>query len=292
MSKYLFLVNPVAGGGKALGFVKDIDDEMRGSGLDYKILTTTKPDEATEMVESNREFDICVAVGGDGTVNEVARGILNRGTGALGIIPGGTGNDLGKSLGIKENHFDALRVLIEGKTRKIDLGRVEGRYFFNIASLGFDSEVVRHTDQIKKYVKGRTSYILGVLTALVVYRKKKIVINIDGLILEKNATLAAVGNGKYYGGGMKILPMAELDDEMLDICIVKDISNLRILTLFPTIFKGNHVKYPKYVEFHKGSKIGVRIFGKSLLNVDGELFDIEDKEIVFQLAEDRLEVVC
>ncbi|HCO18521.1 diacylglycerol/lipid kinase family protein [Gudongella oleilytica] len=292
MSKYLFLVNPVAGGGKALGYVDHIKATMDEYGLMYKMMTSTRPGEATTIVEDNPDCDICVAVGGDGTANEVARGILSRGKGIMGILPGGTGNDLGKSLGIEENLDEALKKLIQCRTREIDLGKAKDKFFFNISSLGFDSEVVRHTDRIKRFVKGKAAYILGVITALIVYRSRRMVFEVDGNHIERKATLVAVGNGRYYGGGMMILPMAKVDDGLLDVCVVKDISNLRILTLFPTIFKGDHVKYDKYVEFHTAKKIVVRAEGSYLLNIDGELFEIKDEEVEFKLADERLTVIC
>ena len=292
MSKYLFLVNPVAGGGKALGYLDQIKATMDEHGLMYKMVTTTRPGEATTIVEDNPDCDICVAVGGDGTVNEVARGILSRGKGILAIIPGGTGNDLGKSLAIEENLDEALKKLIQCKTMEIDLGKAKDKFFFNISSLGFDSEVVRHTDKIKRFVKGKAAYILGVITALIVYRSRRVVFEVDGKHIERKATLVAVGNGRYYGGGMMILPMAKVDDGLLDVCVVKDISNLRILTLFPTIFKGDHVKYDKYVEFHTAKKIIVRAEGSYLLNIDGELFEIKNEEVEFKLADERLSVIC
>lgn len=292
MSKYLFLVNPVAGGGKALGYADNIRTIMNENGLEYKMITSTRPGETTTIVESNPDWEICVAVGGDGTVNEVARGILNRGGGILAIIPGGTGNDLAKSLGIEENLHVSLNNLVRGRVKEIDLGKVKDMFFFNISSLGFDSEVVRHTDKIKRFVKGKTSYILGVITALVVYRSRRMAFEVDGRHIERRATLVAVGNGRYYGGGMMILPMAKVDDGLLDVCVVKDISNLRILTLFPTIFKGEHVKYDKYVEFHTAKKIVVKAEGSYLLNIDGELFEIKDEEVEFRLAEERLSVIC
>lgn len=292
MSKYLFLVNPVAGGGKALGYADNIRTIMNENGLEYKMITSTRPGETTTIVESNPDWEICVAVGGDGTVNEVARGILNRGGGILAIIPGGTGNDLAKSLGIEENLHVSLNNLVRGRVKEIDLGKVKDMFFFNISSLGFDSEVVRHTDKIKRFVKGKTSYILGVITALVVYRSRRMAFEVDGRHIERRATLVAVGNGRYYGGGMMILPMAKVDDGLLDVCVVKDISNLRILTLLPTIFKGEHVKYDKYVEFHTAKKIVVKAEGRYLLNIDGELFEIKDEEVEFRLAEERLSVIC
>ncbi|MDY0257772.1 diacylglycerol kinase family lipid kinase [Gudongella oleilytica] len=275
-----------------MGYLDQIKATMDEHGLMYKMVTTTRPGEATTIVEDNPDCDICVAVGGDGTVNEVARGILSRGKGILAIIPGGTGNDLGKSLAIEENLDEALKKLIQCKTMEIDLGKAKDKFFFNISSLGFDSEVVRHTDKIKRFVKGKAAYILGVITALIVYRSRRVVFEVDGKHIERKATLVAVGNGRYYGGGMMILPMAKVDDGLLDVCVVKDISNLRILTLFPTIFKGDHVKYDKYVEFHTAKKIIVRAEGSYLLNIDGELFEIKNEEVEFKLADERLSVIC
>ena len=177
MESYLFIINPIAGSGKAKDFEAYIDKYMKDTGIDYKVVFTRKPKEATEIVINNPQYSICIAVGGDGTVGEVANGILKRANGILGIIPAGTGNDLSKSLLITEDIGQAFKKIIDNKTKLIDLGRVDDMYFFNIASLGFDAEVVRHTDKIKRIIKGKTAYVLGVLTSLLVYKRKNM--NID-----------------------------------------------------------------------------------------------------------------
>ncbi|MDY0236014.1 MAG: diacylglycerol kinase family lipid kinase [Gudongella sp.] len=291
MEKYLFIINPIAGSGKAKNFEVYIGKYMKDTEIDYKVIFTTKPKEATEIVINNPDYTICVAVGGDGTVGEVANGIIQRGHGILGIIPAGTGNDLSKSLLITNDIEKAFIKIINKNVKEIDLGRVDNRYFFNIASLGFDAEVVRHTDKIKKIIRGKTAYILGVLTSLLVYKSRNMNIEVDGDKLLRRATLVAIGNGAYYGGGMQILPMAKLDDGELDICIVKDISNLRILFLFPSIFKGQHIKYKKYIEFYRGKNIKVKVEGEMYLNIDGEISLVKDRDIDFYIGNEKLNII-
>lgn len=291
MGKYLFIINPTAGSGRTKAYIEFVQEYMRNSGREYKVLITTRPLEATDMVVENPQYNICVAVGGDGTASEVAKGILKRGNGALGIIPSGTGNDLALALNIDKNRENAMERVLNGDVIEIDLGKVRGDYFFNIASLGFDAWVVNKTNKIKKIIKGKTAYILGVLVALLTYRSKELSIDVDGMTIQRKAILVAVGNGQSYGGGMKILPMAKTDDGMLDICIVKDVSNLKILFLFPSIFKGEHTKHTKYVEFYKGKKISVTFENEYLLNIDGELFPVEDEVVDFNLSEKKLSVI-
>lgn len=291
MDRYLFIINPIAGSGKAKGYEAYIEEYMHNTNIDYKVIFTTRPKEATEMVINNPEYLTCIAVGGDGTVGEIANGILKRGYGVLGIIPAGTGNDLSKSLLISEDIGEAFKKIIDRKIKEIDLGRVDDIYFFNIASLGFDAEVVRHTDKIKRVIKGKTAYILGVLTSLLVYKSRNMNIEVDGEKILRRATLVAIGNGAYYGGGMKILPMAKLDDGELDVCIVKDVSNLKILFLFPSIFKGQHIKYKKYVEFYRGKEIKAKVEGEMYLNIDGEISPVKNRSIDFYIGVEKLNVI-
>ena len=291
MDKYLVIINPTAGSGRTRAYVEFVRDYMSRTDKEYRIEVTTKPREATEMVMNFPQYKICVAVGGDGTANEVAKGILQRGSGILGIIPSGTGNDMAQALHLSMDREKAMERLLRGEAVSIDLGRVRGDYFFNIASVGFDAWVVRETDRIKKVIKGKASYILGVLAGLLTYRSREVELEIDGETIHRRATLIAVGNGQSYGGGMKILPMASIYDDMLDVCVVKDISNLKILFLFSSIFKGENTKYIKHVEFFKGRKVKVSLRKGELLNIDGELFEVEDEVVEFNLSSQKLEVI-
>lgn len=292
MGKILFIINPVAGSGKAKGLIPLIKEIMDKYKKDYDIKLTKRPKEAINIAEDSVEnYEITVAVGGDGTVNEVARGLINKGKGTLGIVPGGTGNDMAKSLGISIEPVEALETLCRGLRKNIDIGRINGSNFLNIASVGFDAEVVKNNIKIKKVIKSGISYAFSVIYTLLNFKRKKLKITIDDDILEEKTILLAVGNGKYYGGGMKILPMAKIDDEYLDICIVSNISKLKLLLLFPTIFKGNHIKYKKHVKMYKGKTIIVETEDNIYVNIDGEIVS-EIKKIEFSMEDKKLNVVC
>lgn len=292
MDVILFIVNPVAGGGKAKELIPLIKNTMDKHNRKYKIISTTKVEEAINIAkEESKKHEIIVAVGGDGTVNEVATGLISSNRGILGVLPGGTGNDMGRSLGIPMEPIEALEILCKGYTKNMNIGNVNGLNFLNISSIGFDAEVVMNNINIKKKIKSSFSYAISVVYTLFNFKKKKIQIDIDGKIIEDDVYLLAVGNGKYYGGGMKILPMAEIDDGYFDICTISDINKFKLLFLFPTIFKGNHIKYKKHVKIYKGKKIRVKTEKKVYLNIDGELLP-KEKEINFRLEENKLKVIC
>lgn len=292
MENILFIINPVAGKGKAEEIIPLIQGKMEENHLRYEIILTTQPGEATniayEMVDN---FPIVIAVGGDGTVNEVARGLINRKKGKLGIIPAGTGNDLSKSLGLSLDENKALQAIINGNSKNMDIGLVNNNLFLNIASVGFDAEVVRNVEGIKKRIKGKVAYILGVIVTLFSFKKQEMILEMDGQVFKRNMVLLAVGNGGYYGGGMNILPMADLSDGYFSICLVKNMNNLSMLFLFPSIFKGKHLKYTKYVEIFKAKTVIVRNKEDRIINVDGDLILCEKEDIMFKLDNYKLEVI-
>lgn len=291
MGNILFIINPVAGGGKAKGLISLIKAKMKKYKIEYSIKLTTKPKEAITIAEDSvDDYNITVAVGGDGTINEVARGLVNKGKGVLGIIPGGTGNDMAKSLGISIDPVEALEHLCNGGKNSIDIGDVNNLTFFNIASIGFDGEVLRNTITIKKIIKSRFAYGISVIYSLFSFKKKKIQINIDGKIIDEDVILVAVGNGKYYGGGMKILPEAKVDDGYFDICVISKIGKIKLLFLFPSIFKGKHIKYTKYVKTYKGKNIKITARDGVYLNMDGEI-NPKVKDIEFKLKNEKLNVI-
>lgn len=289
MDKILFIINPVAGGGKAKSLEQLIREHMTKTELEYDIVFTSKPKDAIEITMKNKHETV-VAVGGDGTVNEVARGLINRGYGILGIIPGGTGNDMGRSLRIPRDPMDALKTIIKGKTMEIDVGWINGHKFLNVASIGFDAEVVKNASRFKGKLSGKIAYILGVLVTLFKFRRKKITIKIDGKLYSRELILLAAGNGRYYGGGMKILPDAQLNDGYLHLCLVSNAHNLTLLTLFPTIFKGSHVRLKKYVEVFKAKSISLIGQENLDLNFDGEIIN-NGNEVKFELAHEKLKVI-
>ena len=289
MEEFLFIINPIAGGGRAIDIKDIIEEEMKSYKRSFRIILTKNPKEATQIAyESN--INTVIAVGGDGTVTEVAKGIIRRGYGTLGIIPGGTGNDFIKSLNMKKDYIDSIKTIVSGKTIKIDVGIVNGHKFLNIAGIGLDVEVIKGFEIIKKYIKGRLAYIISIFITLFKFKKMKVLIEIDDKSLKQNLVLFGTGNGRYYGGGLQMIPKANMKDGYLHSTMVKDISNLRIATIFPEIFKGTHLRHRKYVETFKSKKIKITSKDDLYMNLDGELF-FGGKEIEFSISDEKLEIL-
>ena len=289
MKKYLFVINPIAGDGRAKSVKPLIEEIMTKNQIDYDIVFTKEPKEATSIA-LNYDYDVLVAVGGDGTVNEIAAGIIKRDNKILAIIPAGTGNDLSRSLDIPFDLEEAIERIIKGNPREIIVGISNGHSFLNISSVGFDVETLINHKTIRKKIKGNLSYVLAVIYTLFKFKKRKVTIDIDGKIFERNLMLLAIGNGKYYGGGMKIIPNADPYDDYLYVCLVKDVSNLRALTVLPGIFEGNHLKLTKYVETYKANNIKISSDTRFFLNIDGEVVE-EGNEIFIKTNDNKLSII-
>ena len=295
MRKFLFILNPQAGGGKSRKVLDIIKQKMDRSGYSYKIIETKKPKQATDIASDNLEnYTDIIAVGGDGTVNEVARALIYNRKSILGIIPSGTGNDLSLSLGIPSDPDKALELILDENRHEtqIDVCSINKIPYLNISTIGFDADVVKTTNTIKRIIKSGFSYIISVLVNLLVFRKTKIELVIDGKSQEVNSFLLAVGNGKYYGGGIPIMPSAQIDNGYLEVCNVKDASNLKVLFLFPSIFKEKHIKHKKYVTMYRAKEVLVKTSKEMIINIDGELIENnKDKDLVFKIEDYKLPVI-
>jgi len=311
--KHLFIINPVAGKGKALEFIPKIEKLFSSRKNDvYFIETTERPGHATELVRNyvSRDTYRVYSLGGDGTLNEVLNGLAGSDS-SLAVIPTGSGNDFVKSLEnyslfdihhtsqkevanstLKEDlRISLLKSLVDGEERPVDIGKVNDRYFINISSMGFDAIVVHKTNTLKKlpFVTGLLAYILGVLFTLISYGKNMVSISIDGKTMEVNTLLIAVANGKYYGGGMQPAPSADIYDGILDICLIRSVGRLRILKFFPKFIKGQH-EHVKEVSLHKGREIKITSHKKVALNIDGEV-SIVNGETLFQIIPGAIKIV-
>lgn len=294
MENILFIINPIAGGGRAKSYIPIIKEVMEEHNRNYDIASTKVPKEATELALKGVEkgYTTIVAVGGDGTINEVAKGlIMSKSNASLAIIPGGTGNDLARTLKIPRNPRKALELLVNGRSKEIDIAFANDHIFLNIASVGLDSEIVKNAESIKKKIKGKIAYFISVFKTLFGYRNKEVKIQIDDEFYDGDIILLAIANGKYYGGGFKICPDATIEDGYFHVCIVKKTPKLKFLLLFPTIFKGLHIKFKKYVKVHKARRIKIITNEDAYLNIDGEIHDIS-KETMFRIDGRRLNVVC
>lgn len=256
---------------------------------DYEIKVTEKVGDAKLFAKEakNKGFSTIVSVGGDGTLHEVVNGMVG-GNQKLGVIPSGTGNDLARSLNLPFDLRESIEILVKEKTTLIDLGHIKGEYFINFSSVGLDALIAQEANKIKKYFSSTYSYILGIVKGLTKFKSMDVDLIIDGKKYREKIMFITVCNGSYYGGGMKIAPQAKISDGEFDICVVRHIPKLKLLLLFPTIFKGNHIRY-KEVKMYRGKE--VEVFSKKdiAINADGEIVD--NRPIKFEMLHNQLEVI-
>ncbi|NJD03442.1 MAG: diacylglycerol kinase family lipid kinase [Ruminiclostridium sp.] len=289
--RHLFILNPAAGKGKTLKLVPAIKSYFAALNEDYKIEITKYPGHATEIAAQYSSQQPCriYSVGGDGTLNEVLNGMAGSNS-SLGVIPSGSGNDFIKSIDPDSPLNNIIARSVEGSAKLIDIARVNGRYFINIASLGFDAQVAHTTQHFKKLplITGKMAYILGIFTTILQRKTNMLEIGIDGGFIEADALLIAIGNGRYYGGGMMPVPEAEITDGMFDICLVDNISRMKILRLFPLYMKGQHGKISD-VHFYKGKRVEIKSASPIAMNSDGEISIVN--EAIFEILPKALSFI-
>jgi len=277
------IVNPVAGASSTRRKWPIISRLLNRIGLTFDFEYTEGVGHAIELARlaASNGYRYLVAVGGDGTVNEVANGILrstNASTTVLGIVSTGTGSDFIRSVGISRDYATACSTLTSSRRLSIDVGVVEyqskgqtlKRFFVNTAGAGFDAAAVRETERLPKYFGGTVPYVAGLLRTLFTYKNKPVVIRVGGEVESYRVLDVAVANGGYLGGGMHIAPEAELNDSLLDVVIVGDMGKLEFLKEFPKVYKGTHVNHPK-VTMKKGTDITIESSEPMLVYADGEL---------------------
>jgi diacylglycerol kinase (ATP) len=242
------LTNPASGHGTASHAAERAVAQFHKRGVDVVAIAGTDADHARRLVEGalERGMDALVVVGGDGIVS-LALQVLAQTEIPLGIVPAGTGNDHAREFGIPTKDPEAaVDVVVDGRTETIDLGRIRGadgvdRWFGTVMAAGFDSLVTDRTNRMR-WPHGRMRYNVAMVAELSKLRLLPFRLSFDGgdeLITE--LTLAAFGNTKTYGGGMRICPNADPTDGQLDATMVASASQTKLIRLFPTVFKGTHV---------------------------------------------------
>jgi diacylglycerol kinase (ATP) len=277
------IVNPAAGAFSTRRKWPIISKLLERIGFAFDFAYTEGVGHAIELARlaASDGYRYLVAVGGDGTVNEVANGILhstNAATMVLGIVGTGTGSDFIRSVGISRDYTAACSTLTSHQRRSVDVGVVEyqhnrrtfKRFFVNAAGAGFDAAVVKETERLPKFFGGTIPYVAGMLRTLVSYRNKPVVVRVGDEVEEYRALNVAVANGSYMGGGMHIAPQAELGDSLLDVVIIGNMGKLEILKEFPRVYKGTHVSLPK-VRMKRGDRVTIESLEPMLVYADGEL---------------------
>jgi YegS/Rv2252/BmrU family lipid kinase len=266
--RFALLVNPASAGGKALKALPIVHETLDRLGAAHRTITTRSSEHAAEeATRAAGQGETVAALSGDGLLRPLGSALKGSGA-ALAIIPCGRGNDLARVLGIPSDPGEATEVAVTGQERLIDVANVDGVAFLGIASFGFDSDANRIANEAK-IVRGNAVYLYAALRALAAWKPAAFEVTVDGELHSLSGYSVAVGNSKAYGGGMFVLPRAELDDGQLDVLISKQASKLTFLRELPKVFKGAHLDSP-HVEFLRGEVVEVRSDRPFVIYADGD----------------------
>ena len=236
------IVNPTAGAGRAAKLLPAVEAELRGMGLRFRVERTTSMQHARECARAAAAAgEIVAAMGGDGLTGAVA-GELRDGAGVLAVLPGGRGNDFARKLGIPADPVAAC-ALLRNTERRIDLAAVGDRTYLGILSAGLDSDANRLANE-NKLPLGTGVYAYAALRALAAWKPARWTVQIDDQVREFAGYSVAVSNSGVYGSGMFLVPDARMDDGLLDVVIVTDVSKRRYLANLPKVFRGTHLDEP------------------------------------------------
>jgi YegS/Rv2252/BmrU family lipid kinase len=266
--RFALLVNPASAGGKALDALPAVHETLDALGAPHRTVLTRSIEHAhDEAVGAAAAGETVAAVSGDGLLRPLAGALKNTGS-AVALIPCGRGNDFARVLGVPSEPGAAARVAVEGAERLVDVASVDGTPFVGIASFGFDSDANRIANDTKR-IRGNAVYLYAALRALAAWKPAAFSVTVDGSVHEAVGYSVVVGNSKAYGGGMYVLPQAELDDGRLDVLIAKDTSKLGFLRELPRLFRGTHLDSP-HVEFLRGEVVDVATDRPFVIFADGD----------------------
>ena len=268
-TRHLLLVNPSAGGGRTAEMVPRIERAMNAAGLEYRVVLTEGLGHGCSEARAAAEAgEVPVVVSGDGLIGQIGGALAETGS-AMGLIPGGRGNDLARVLGIPTEVEGAVEVLAAGASRQIDVGVVNGKRFLCIASCGFDSDANRIANEAR-WVRGRLVYAYAALRALIGWKQATFTLTLDGKSHQLRGYGAAVANSRAYGGGMLVAPEAELDDGLLDVITLGEVGKFRFLTqLLPKVFDGSHVGLPE-IGVHRAAEVRIEGDRPFAIYADGD----------------------
>lgn len=284
----VFIVNPFSGTTNKQNFATIVTEYLDHYRFDHLIQYTEAPghaiDLAKQCIEAN--VDIVVAVGGDGTINEVATGLVHSDT-TLGIIPAGSGNGFALHLGMSRDLKKAIKQINKAKSIRIDTCTLNGSFFINVAGLGFDAQVAYHTKKDKK--RGFFNYFKKTLQLSSKYKPEELSIEIDGKVIEGKYAAAVIANASKYGYVFTVAPFAKLNDGLLDIILFKDAFVPRYF--FEAYrFVNNSIHKSSLAETYNGRVIKIFSKNQSYYHLDGEGYD-QATEFVIEVIPDSISVL-
>ena len=272
------IVNPTAGRGQAGKQIASVRSMLGPQAEDWSWYFTKARGDAEQWAREAAAAGapIVIAVGGDGTLHEVANGILGSKS-ELGLIPFGTGNDLARALGIFNNLPAACRAITDGDTIHVDVGVLEGegtggqRHFLVLSGTGFDARTAQTVNSGIRWISGAGAYVVGAVITLSKFKPFQLTLTTgEGETIKKRAMFVSIANAATTGGGMLIAPGATVDDGKLDICLAGEVSKPTLLYQLTQVFKGDHVKHPA-VTMLRTASLTVDADPPQPLLIDGEV---------------------
>lgn len=306
MKKICVIVNPIAGRGAGMKAIREIRSILEKLEVDYDLIMTDYPGHAITLAEDagSNGYATVVAVGGDGTANEVINGLMqaaNNGklTSSLAVIPVGRGNDFSFGMGVPQELEAACQLLAEGKTRKIDVGFVkggnfpDGRYFGNGIGIGFDTIVGFEAAKLPPFISGIPAYLIAAIKTIFLYFDAPLLqLDIDGEVIEQPCLLVSVMNGRRMGGSFMFAPESTSDDGLLNLCIAHKVSRMQVLGLFPKVMSGTQQSH-QAIKMPTGESVKIKALTGSLpVHADGETICEAGEAIEVTVLKQQLQLIC
>ncbi|WP_150911764.1 lipid kinase [Marinobacter halotolerans] len=266
--KALLITNPQSRHGTVDQLQEGLE-RLHDAGFDVESVQSSSPSESREIVESRHQYiDLVILAGGDGTISSMAETLLDCKL-TLAVLPLGTANDLARSLGVADSLEAAFNAIIANRRQRIDLGRLNGHYFFNAAHIGLGVKVTEELTDKNKKRWGVFSYLKALFAALARTDQFAVKITVDGRSHRMRSIHLAVGNGRFYGGGNVIHKNARIDDRQLSVYSLKPQKLWRLLLLAPLLRSGSHQRHRR-IFTARGLEIEVQTKRPMAIHADGE----------------------
>jgi YegS/Rv2252/BmrU family lipid kinase len=286
--KLKMIFNPMAGRGRARKQIGRALAYLRERGADVDCVPSASPADLTRIAaeSSHGDWDRVVVCGGDGSLHLAVREFdLQRGT--LGLLPLGSGDDFAKVLGIPRTLRTACDAILYGTVKEVDVATANGLRYLGVAGLGFDSEVAAYANENARFLRGSLIYLYAILRVLPRFTPRRVrLVTAEGTRAEE-IMFAVVGNSRQYGGGIRITPDAQVDDGLLDLCLVHKTSRAELLKTLPRAYTGSHVKSP-FVETARGTRFTFESEHPMEVYADGER--LTRTPVTFGLSEGKLRI--
>jgi YegS/Rv2252/BmrU family lipid kinase len=280
------ILNPYSNRWRAQEQVAEVQQIFAAAKLDYELVQTTKPGEAIDLAQTavTVGFEAVVAAGGDGTINEVINGLLraagDQPTIPFGILPLGTANDFNLMAGLPASLAAAAAVIVQGKTRQIDAGQVNGRYFINNSAAAMEPMVTIENIRMKR-LSGEIRYIVALIKAILKIKAWQMHIKWDDGSYDGPTYLLSVCNSPRTGG-FPMAPGAEIDDGLFDIVLAPAVPKLTLLKLLVRLMQGTHVDH-ELVTFTRTTSLFLTSQPGTPLHADGEVFAEAETEVIYKI---------